>query len=131
MEKLRSLLNAADMVEDIFSGLSTIHLRKKYVTEHFPHTQVTKVPFDASSCNDSVCYISVQKLSRRFLQSEDILECFMQPFSTSSDALSEFTDVDFVNQHHQVTQDASHKTIFLLLYMDELEITNTLGSAAR
>ncbi|XP_042150719.1 uncharacterized protein LOC120841378 [Ixodes scapularis] len=129
MKKLQSRLNAAEMVEDMFSGLGTIHLRKKYVAENFPHTEVTEVPLDASS-NDSVCYIPVQKLLISFLQSEDMLECLMQPLSTSSDVLSDFTDGDFVHQHLQVAQDASHNTIFLLLYTDELEITNPLGSAA-
>ncbi|XP_040361094.1 uncharacterized protein LOC120849844 [Ixodes scapularis] len=129
IENLGSRASAADIVENIFSGLGSTHLRKKYVAEHFPHTEVTEVPLQAGSCNDSVCYIPVKKLLTSFVQNEDMLECLMQPPATPSDVLSDFADGDFLGHHRQLAQDDSH-TIFLLFYTDELEITNPLGSAA-
>ncbi|CAN7942384.1 unnamed protein product [Ixodes pacificus] len=148
VENLGSLLSASDIVEQLFSGLGSTHLRKKYIAEHFPYTEVTEVALQEEvteealqeeetelalqevGSSDTVCYIPVQKLLTSFLQSDDLLECFMQPLSRSPDVLSDFADGNFLGQRHQLAQDISHNTIFLLLYTDEVEITNPLGTAA-
>lgn len=128
--KVRSLMRADDIVADIFSGLESTHLRKKYVSENFAYTEVTEVPLQTGNCADSVCYIPVQSLLTNLLQSEEMLECIMQPPSSSPHMLSDVFDGDFFRQHQELSTDSSHDTIFLLVYTDELEITNPLGSAA-
>lgn len=77
-----------------------------------------------------VTYILVSKVLTYFLQSQDILECFMQPALTSPDVLSDFSHGAFLAQCRDIMQDATCNTIFLLLYTDELVLTNPLGSAA-
>ncbi|KAH9374408.1 hypothetical protein HPB48_014591 [Haemaphysalis longicornis] len=56
-----------------------------------------------------------------------MLECFMQPMSGSPHMLSDILHSDFFKQ---LTSDSIHDTILLLLYTDQLEITNPLGSGA-
>lgn len=79
IEKVQSLLRAENIVEDIFSGLESVHLRKKYVSEHFCYTEVTEVHLQTGNFTDSVSYVQVPNLLSTFLHSEEILGCFVQP----------------------------------------------------
>lgn len=54
----------------------------------------------------------------------------MQPAPTSADVLPDFGDGEFLSQRRDVLQDGACNTIFLLLYTDELDLTNPLGNAA-
>lgn len=128
-EKVSSALNGENTVQDMFSGLESTHLRKKFIAENFLHTDVTQVSLQTGNFVDTVAYIPVSKVLTNFLQS-DMLECFMQPAPTPSDVLSDFWDGEFLAQCRDVVQDGTCCTIFLLLYTDELELTNPLGSAA-
>lgn len=54
----------------------------------------------------------------------------MQPAPTSADVVTDFGDGEILSQRRDVVQDGACNTIFLLLYTDELDLTNPLGNAA-
>lgn len=130
IENLACQLNAADIVVNIFSDLTSTRMRKKYISEHFIYTEATQMPLQTGSYKDFTCYISISKLLTNFLKCEDLLECISQSVSKSQDVLDDFADGNAFSQYRQLAQDASHGTIFLLLYTDELELVNPLGGAA-
>lgn len=129
-EKLASLQNSEGIVEDIFSGIQTTYLRKKYVMENLPYTNPLVMPLhtDNQALQHTMCYIPVSQLLSNLLSCPDILESVMQPIE-QSEVLQDITDGDFISQRLQQI-DSGTPTIFLLLYSDELELSNPLGAAA-
>ncbi|KAG0444409.1 hypothetical protein HPB47_013823 [Ixodes persulcatus] len=69
-----------------------------------------------------MCYIPVLQLLSNLLSSPDILESVMQPIE-KSEVLQDITDRDFISQHLQQV-DSGTPAILLLLYSDELELSN-------
>ncbi|XP_040066142.2 uncharacterized protein LOC120839841 [Ixodes scapularis] len=130
-EKLASLQHAEHVVEDIFSGIQTTYLRKKYVMENLSYTDVLVMPLQTGkqALQESVCYVPLSPLLGNLLSSTEILESVMQPIHQSK-VLQDITDGDFLSQQLLRQEDSETPTIFLLLYSDELELSNPLGAAA-
>lgn len=124
VNKLSSRINAEQLVEDIFWGLHTMHLRKKYVSE-----------FQTCLCKqDWYC----QQLSLLYSTHQAVgthPECrrnarsFIGATTTIKGAAS-FRRWRIFHRTSGSCKNVSHNTIFLFLYTNELEINNPLGSAA-
>ncbi|XP_042144464.1 uncharacterized protein LOC120837936 [Ixodes scapularis] len=125
-EKLASLQNSEGIVEDIFSGIQTTYLRKKYVMENLPYTDPLVMPLqtDNQALQHTMCYIPVSQLLSNLLSCPGILESVMQPIE-QPEVLQDINDGDFISQHLQHI-DSGTPTIFLLLYSDELELSNPM-----
>ncbi|KAH9372056.1 hypothetical protein HPB48_018999 [Haemaphysalis longicornis] len=131
IKNLQAFLNATSIITDIFSELGSIHMRKKYLIEHFAYTDVEQLPLETGTAHDTFCYIPITNVLSSFLQTHSMFECFTQPLSSSQiELLTDFMDGDFFSQNYFLIHDADSRTIFLLVYTDELVITNPLGSTA-
>ncbi|XP_042143405.1 uncharacterized protein LOC121833817 [Ixodes scapularis] len=130
---INTLLQTEGLVDVLFSGMQTKHQRTNLVKKSLPYTEAREIQLQQGGApKRSFQYVPIQDVLQNLLTCDDIYESVEQPPSQREDGmLNDFSDANFIREQQKKVQLAGDQqsTIFLLLYTDELELNNPLGSA--
>ncbi|XP_064469848.1 uncharacterized protein LOC135384580 [Ornithodoros turicata] len=130
-EKLLMFLSS-DVLDVLWTTIKSDYIFMKYVKESLPYTEPQEIRLDESvtPCR-LLYYMPIGKVLINMLSADDAVENTLgancEP--SNSGVLSDILDGDYARQR-AILRNSDAETIVLLLYTDELELVNTLGSAA-
>ncbi|XP_064479212.1 uncharacterized protein LOC135392429 [Ornithodoros turicata] len=128
---------SGDVMDMIWEVTRSEHARLNYVKEHFPFVQPKEINLDdsinARSGRHVFYYVPVQDMLRNLVSAdlgEHVLSTLQGRNNDSFDAntLTDVCDGDFARSR-AVIEEGVVGTLLLLLYTDELEVTNPIGAA--
>uniref|UniRef100_A0A224YW03 Enspm-3 dr n=1 Tax=Rhipicephalus zambeziensis TaxID=60191 RepID=A0A224YW03_9ACAR len=125
--ELQKLL-ACDFLEDVFQSASTKSQRANFAKEHLPYVKPEEHHLGV---NETFQYVSIPRVLENLMVSETFREQLDKNFSTGQPSLvfrSFYDGLLFKERLSALLEDGAQCTLFLILYSDELEIVNPLGS---
>ncbi|XP_040078364.2 uncharacterized protein LOC120850082 [Ixodes scapularis] len=128
--ELATLLHCT-FVEQIFSCVRSKHAREQFARNMFPFVSPDEVKVGDEG--DTSQYVSIGKVLTNILQLKAAPELLIdEHVPTLTDdgykTYKDFRDGSAYERLRDVVTDASVMTLFVLLYMDEVEIANPLGA---
>ncbi|XP_075741514.1 uncharacterized protein LOC142791002 [Rhipicephalus microplus] len=126
-EDVQKLL-ACDFLEDVFQSASTKSLRENFAKEHLPYVKPEE---HILAVGETFQYVPIRRVLQNLMLSETFRERLDQSFTIGqpSPVLRSFFDgVFFKEKLSALLENGAQYTLFLVLYSDELEIVNPLGS---
>lgn len=132
-DTLSMLLQADDLVQLIFAETDSKHQLENYIRAHLPYTEPKEVVLKQDGKpKKPFCYVPVGPLLHNLMTSPEIYESVTQNTGelATDNAIIDICDGDYSQtMQHELAVDGSQYTVFLLLYTDELELNNPLGSS--
>ncbi|XP_068707636.1 uncharacterized protein [Montipora foliosa] len=138
---LRQLFGESNLSMDPFSGINRESLQYGYYKEHFHLVEPRKIILGVyhtkarRGCklktiqkSDEAFYIPLIESLQQLLNDESILEEVENPHQRNDDLLCDFCDGDMFQEHPLFGTDPY--ALQVIVYFDELEVCNPLGSRA-
>ncbi|KAL3249610.1 hypothetical protein MRX96_055828 [Rhipicephalus microplus] len=125
--ELRKLL-AGEFLEDIFQAASSKYKREQFAKRHLPYVKPEVRDLGAG---ETFQFVPISGVMRNLMSSENFRDHIELDFSTGapSPTLHNFRDgCIYKEKLHALLEDGAQYTLFFVLYSDEVEIVNPLGS---
>ncbi|CAN7986746.1 unnamed protein product [Ixodes hexagonus] len=125
--ELRVLL-ACDFLDEIFQAAGSKYQRDQFAKQHLPYVKPEEHVLDVG---DTFQYVPITGVLRNLMLSESFCNHLDHDLTAgqSSPLLRSFRDgLVYKETLSALLQDGSQYTLFLVLYSDEVEIVNPLGS---
>ena len=138
----KNLLDVFDECQNPFAQLETSHQQEKYFAqsgyfikpreislgiEYHPRNNATTGHVDQKAKHATFQYVPLPELLKAVLESTGFMRTILQNPSSNDGIMRDFHDGLFCKEHGFFSD---HRNIRLLLYVDECEIANPLGSKA-
>lgn len=125
--ELRKLL-AGEFLDDIFQAASSKYKREQFAQRHLPYVKSEARDLGAG---ETFQFVPISGVLRNLMSSESFCDHIEQDLSIGvcSPLLRNFSDgYIYKEKLHALLEDGAQYTLFLVLYSDEVEIVNPLGS---
>lgn len=127
---LSMLLNCT-FVKELFAAVKTSYQREQFAKAHFPYVAPQQCALGENGTS-SFQYTPIGRVIGHLLEIHDLAECIEKPRQGSCKTLRDFRDGSlYKRQQSSLISTSSAGTVYILLYTDELEIVNPLGSKRR
>ncbi|XP_064465405.1 uncharacterized protein LOC135376891 [Ornithodoros turicata] len=124
---------SSDMLDLLWTPIRSNHMFMKYVKQSLPYTepQETRLSEAVTTPSHVLYYVPIRRVLVNMLFAGDAMEHILGACCESRDTkiICDILDGDFARER-AILRSGDADTIILLLYTDELELVNPLGSAA-